>query len=59
VKFKVPIEAVIEAESQAAAEIAAERVAALLGNPMLRLTLQSSGVKMIGKPIVGKPTEKP
>ena len=57
-KFKVPIEATIEAESQVAAEIAAEKVGKLLTNPMLRMTLQSSGVKMVGTPMVGKPTEK-
>lgn len=57
-KFTVPIEAVIEAESQVAAEIAAEKVGKLLANPMLKMTLQSSGVKMIGVPVLGKPKAK-
>jgi hypothetical protein len=55
VRFKVPLEATIEAESQVAAEIAAEKVNKLLASPYLRITLQSSGVKLVGSPTVGKP----
>ncbi len=56
-KFTVPLTATIEAESQVAAEIAAEKVGKLLTNPMLRMTLQSSGVKLVGAPTVGKPSQ--
>jgi len=55
-KFQVPIAAVIEAESEVAAKIAAEKVGKLLANPMLKMTLQSSGVKLVGTPTVGTPT---
>jgi hypothetical protein len=58
VKFIVPIEAVIDAESQVAAEIAADRVKNLLANPMLKMSLQSNGVKLLGAPVVGKPKVK-
>jgi hypothetical protein len=57
-KFIVPLTAVIEAESQVAAEIAAEKVGKLLANPMLKMTLQSSGVKLVEPPKVGKPEQK-
>ena len=57
-KFTVPITAVIEAESQVAAEIAAERVGKMLSNPMIKMTLQSNGVKLLGPPAVGKPAVK-
>lgn len=57
-KFSINITAVYEAESQAAADLAAERVAKLLAGPMIKLTLQSSGVKLAGAPVVGKPVEK-
>ena len=56
-KFAVAIEAVVECESQVAADIAAERVRKLLSGPMIKLTLQSSGVKLVGA-VVGKPVEK-
>ncbi len=58
-KFIVPIEAVIEAESQVAAEIAAERVGKMLSNPMLKMSLQGNGVKLVGLPTIGKPKVKP
>lgn len=57
-RFTVPISAVIDADSQVAAEIAAEKVGKLLTNPMLKMTLQSSGVKMIGTPTIGKPVKQ-
>jgi hypothetical protein len=56
-KFSITIQAAIEADSQMAAELAAEKVQKLLSGTMLRMALQSSGVKLAGTPTVGKPVK--
>ena len=57
VKFIVPIVATIEAVSPVEAELHAERVGKLLTQAVVKMALQSNGVRLI-EAKVGKPTEK-
>jgi hypothetical protein len=58
-RYLVKMEALIEAESQVAADLAAERISKLLGQPLVKITLQGSGVKLLSAQILGKPTAAP
>ncbi len=55
-KYAVPIHAVIEAKSDAEAEVAAKKMNELLSQPMTRMMIQAQGIDL-QRVVVGTATQ--